>query len=263
MKSILLTLAVAISLYGCKSSGPGPLAKKLLAVSSEAGVSLTNQAELDRVLDLAEKRTEDKSGAERVEALNRLIFEELKFEREVQDDSIKFMLLPYVIEKKRGSCLGLAALYLVLAERLDMKVEGVLVPRHFFLRHRGRNIELLRKGESMPEEWYKKTWRVPEGASAYLRPLTEEELVAVFRFNLGNARRMKGDYREAEEIYWQVIDAFPDFAEAHANLGLALQLQKKFKLAEEAYLRARSLQPGLPGLKQNIEALRIDMGQTP
>jgi regulator of sirC expression with transglutaminase-like and TPR domain len=257
MKRILLTLAIAISLCGCKSS-PGPLAKKLLAVSSEAGVPPTDK--LNEIFELAEERTKGKTGSDRIDSLNRLVFEELKFEREVKDDSIKFMLLPHVLEHKKGSCLGLAALYLVLAERLEIKIHGVLAPRHFFLRHQERNIELLRKGEAMPDDWYRKTWQVPEGASAYMRPLTEEELLAVFRFNLANARRMKGEYQKAEEIYRQVLAAFPDFAEAHANLGLVLQLQKKFKSAEAAYLKAQFLQPGLPGLKQNMDALRTDMG---
>jgi regulator of sirC expression with transglutaminase-like and TPR domain len=261
MKRILLTLLLAIALCGCKSS-PGPLAKKLLAISSQAGVPLTNRAELDKILDLAEKRTEGKSDADKVDALNRLIFEELKFEREVEDESIKFMLLPYVIEHRKGSCLGLAALYLALAERAELEVRGILVPRHLFLRHKQRNIELLRKGSAMPDEWYKRTWQVPDGAPAYLRMLTGRELMAVFEFNLGNYWRIMGEYQKAEQIYRQVIAAFPDFAEAHANLGLVLQLQKKFKPAEEAYLKAQVLQPDLPGLKQNLEALRTDMGST-
>jgi regulator of sirC expression with transglutaminase-like and TPR domain len=260
MKRILLTLLLAIALGGCKSPAPGPLAKKLLAVSSQAGFPLTDRDALGKILDLAEKKTKGESGADKIDALNRLIFEELKFEREVQDDSIKFMLLPYVLEHKKGSCLGLAALYLALAERSGLEVRGVLVPRHFFLRHKHRNIELLRKGAAMPDEWYKETWQVPAGAPAYLRMLTERELLAVFWFNLGNARRMKGEYEKAEEIYGRVIADFPDFAEAHANLGLVLQLQKKFEPAMESYLDARALQPGLPGLKQNIDALKTDMG---
>jgi regulator of sirC expression with transglutaminase-like and TPR domain len=260
MKSILLTLAITVSLSGCKCSGPGPLGEKLLAFSSEAGVPATDG--LEELFDLAEKRTKGKSGSERIDALNRLIFEELGFQREVEDQSIEFMLLPHVLKHKRGSCLGLAALYLVLAERLELKVHGIMVPRHFFLRYKDRNIELLRKGEEMPDDWYQKTWQVTAGASAYMRPLTEKELMAVFRFNLGNARRMKGEYPQAEEIYRQVIADFPDFAEAHANLGLVLQLQKEFEPAMDAYLQARSLQPDLPGLEQNLQALRTDMGFT-
>jgi len=221
---------------------------------------ITAIPKLVKMLDLAGKRTKGKSGMDKVDALNKLIFDELKFEREVRDESIKFMLLPYVLEHKKGSCLGLAALYLVLAERAGLEVRGIMVPRHLFLRHKQRNIELLRKGAAMPDEWYTMTWQVPEGASAYLRMLTEQELMAVFDFNLANARRMKGEYQKAEEGYRQVIADIPDFAEAHANLGLVLQLQKKFKPAMEAYLEAQALYPGLPGLKQNMNALRTDMG---
>jgi regulator of sirC expression with transglutaminase-like and TPR domain len=260
MRRILLALTIVISFSGCKSSSPGPLAKRLIGISERAGVPLADEDRLVKMLDLAGKRTKGKSSADKVDALNRLIFDELKFEREVKDESIKFMLLPYVLEHKRGSCLGLAALYLMLAERAGLEVRGILVPRHLFLRHKQRNIELLRKGAAMPDKWYTRTWQVPEGAPAYLRLLTERELMAVFDFNLGNARRMKGEYPEAEEIYRQVIADFPDFAEAHANLGLVLQLQKKFEPAMEVYLKAQSLQPELPGLTQNIEALRTDMG---
>ena len=249
MKSVLPILVFAASLAGCKSSAPGPLALKLMAVSGEGDAAVAD--ELGDMLDLAGKRTQGKTGPEKIDALNRLIFEELRFEREVEDDSIGFMLLPQVVKRKKGSCLGLAALYLALAERAGLEVSGVLVPRHFFLRHQERNIELLRKGEAMPDEWYQKTWQVPEGATAYMRPLTQKELLAVYWFNLGNARRLKGEYDRAREIYQDVIVDFPDFAEAHANLGLVLQLQRKFEPAMQAYLKARSLQPGFSGFGRN------------
>ncbi len=265
MKSIFLTLVVGLAFCGCKSSGPGELAGKLLEVSRSAGFTLTAPVkdDLGKMLGLAEKRARDKSATGRIEALNRLIFSELGFEREVEDESIEFMLLPYVVQNRRGSCLGLAAVYLVLAERLDLEIRGVLIPRHFFLRHRQRNIEMLREGEAMTDEWYQKTWRVPADVGAYMRPLSEKELLAVYRFNLGNAFRMQGDYQGAERIYRRVIDDFPDFAEAHANLGLVLHLQKDFPAAEQAYMNARSLQPELPGLAGNLEALKTDSGEVP
>ena len=176
MKSILLTLVIAMSLSGCKSSSPGALAVKLMAVSSSAGVPPADSDKdgLEKILDLAEKRAKGKSGPEQIDLLNRLIFGELGFERQVEDDSIEFMLLPYVVKNKKGSCLGLAALYLVVAERLGLEVKGVLVPRHFFLRYKQRNIELLRKGEAMSDQWYQKTWQVPEKSTAYLRPLADK-----------------------------------------------------------------------------------------
>jgi regulator of sirC expression with transglutaminase-like and TPR domain len=265
MKFRLLLLLIAVLLPGCKSSSPGELTGRLMAISTSAGVPPADSVgdELDKICDLAEQRTRGKTGHELVEALNLLIFDELGFERQVEDDSIEFMLLPYVVKNKKGSCLGLAALYLAVAERLDLEVRGVLVPRHFFLRYEQRNIELLRKGEAMPDQWYQKTWQVPAGATAYMRPLTEKELLAVFWFNLGNAYRMKGEYQRAEKTYERVIGAFPDFAEAHANLGLVFQLQKDYPGAKQAYQTAKALQPDLPGLAGNLDALKTDMGETP
>jgi regulator of sirC expression with transglutaminase-like and TPR domain len=271
MKIRRLPLLIAILFTGCESSSQGELTGKLMALSDEArkeiGASVpptgSVRDELDKIFDLAEKRVRGKSGHEIVAALNRLVFEELGFQREVQDDSIELMLLPYVVKNKRGSCLGLAALYLVIAERLDLEVRGILVPRHFFLRYRQRNIELLRQGEAMPDEWYRKTWRVPEKAAAYLRPLAEKELLAVFWFNMGNAYRVRGDHHRAKKIYQRVIGSFPEFAEAYANLGLLFQLQKDYPSAKRAYLRAQARQPDLPGLAENIQALKTNPGKDP
>jgi regulator of sirC expression with transglutaminase-like and TPR domain len=271
MSMRLLPIWMVVLLSGCPTSDPGRLERGFCAISEEARRELdakvpqaeSAKAELEKIIETAKERVEGKSADAAVEALNRLVFAELGFEREVEDDSIEFMLLPYVVKNRKGSCLGLAALYLVMAERLDIEVQAVLVPRHFFLRHRRRNIEVLRQGEAMPDEWYQKTWRVPPKATAYMRPLKPKELLAVYWFNLGNAFRMRGDYLRAYKVYERVIDSFADFAEAHANLGLVLHLQKEYQGAMQAYLRARSLQPELPGLAGNIEALKTDMGETP
>jgi regulator of sirC expression with transglutaminase-like and TPR domain len=268
MKIRLLPVLLAILLAGCKASDRGSLERELSAVSEQARRELganvpsaeSMKEDLEGILELAKERVGAKTGDAAVEALNHLVFEELGFQREIEDDSIGFMLLPYVVKHKKGSCLGLAGLYLVMAERLGLDVRGVLAPRHFFLRHGRRNIELLRKGEAMPDEWYQKTWPVPEKATAYMRPLGGKELLAVFSFNLANAYRMEGDYHRACRIYEGVIESFPDFAEAHANLGLVLQLQKDYDNAMHSYLQAKALQPDLPGLAGNIQALKTDMG---
>jgi regulator of sirC expression with transglutaminase-like and TPR domain len=70
--------------------------------------------------------------------VNQVLFEQLGFVREVDDEDLRFQRLAAVLTSKRGSCLGLGALYLALGERLGARygfsVEGVLVPGHFFVR---------------------------------------------------------------------------------------------------------------------------------
>jgi len=211
-------------------------------------------------------RVGELKGEAAVAALSQFIFEEKGFVREVDDSDIRFMLLPWVIRHRKGSCLGLAGLYLVLARDLGLPIHGVLVPGHFFLRFQQKssraNIELLRKGERMPDEWYRAKWPFEGQPEAYLRTLSDQETLAVFHFNLGNAHRKARHLDAAQHLdyairnYQQAISLLDTFAEAHASLGLSHQLRDDKQAAEKAYQRAKELQPGLPGLERNLAVLR-------
>jgi regulator of sirC expression with transglutaminase-like and TPR domain len=270
--SVILCLACV----GCRSparsieeSDP-PLTRALLGIAKQAAQhrlvykrQLPDRSETRRRLAEVVARARSRlarAGDHPVETLNRLIFDELGFHREVDDTSVRWMLLPAVLAEKRGSCLGLAGLYLSLSEHLDLPIRGVLVPDHFFVRHeRGekrRDLELLKRGKQMPRSWYLRKYRVPEDNPLYLRSLKARESLAVFRFNLANALREKGRHPQALALYKEVVAILPDFAEAQANLGLTYHRLGRLPRAERAYLRARAANEGLPGLQRNLDALR-------
>ena len=263
-------------LGACRSDGerarPGRyLESGLLDVAEEArrqlGVTMPPAREtasrLTALAAAARRVVGDERGPAAVVELNEFFFGRAGFRREVADRDLRFSLLPRVLENRRGSCLGLAGLYLVLARRLGLPVNGVLVPGHFFLRlgeGPGHvNIELLRKGENMPEEWYRHRWQVPPAAGAYLRALEDDETLAVLHFNLGNEYRRRGHLRRALRHYRRAVEDFPDFAEAQASLGLVFQLLGQRRRALAAYRRALGLQPGLPGLQGNLAVLLEEM----
>jgi regulator of sirC expression with transglutaminase-like and TPR domain len=168
-----------------------------------------------------------------------------------------------VIAARRGGCVGLATLYLAAAERWGLPAHGVLVPGHLFVRAAGpkgqlRGVELLRRGEAMPEAWYRARYGLPAAGPpprAYLRALTADEVLAVVRFNLANELREAGALRRAAASYARAAASFPDFAEAHASLGLSLQLLGEAEAAAAAYDGAMRVHPGLPGLAENVAAL--------
>jgi regulator of sirC expression with transglutaminase-like and TPR domain len=267
---LLLSLAAVTACTRPTQDTPLPdskLAKQLLSLSEEARERLDAKVvpagevadDLSSLRHQARTSVGDRKGIEAVAALNRFLFEEGGFVREIEDTGIHTMLLPWVLQHRRGSCLGLAGLYLVLARDLDLPVYGMMVPKHFFLRLKAKtkhlNIELLRKGEAMPEDWYREKWPFAGEPDAYLRTLTDEETLAVFHFNLGNALREAGNVAGAIRHYQEAVKLFDTFAEAHASLGLAWQIRKDTQRARQAYLRAKELHPDLPGLEKNLQVL--------
>jgi tetratricopeptide (TPR) repeat protein len=136
----------------------------------------------------------------------------------------------------------------------------VLVPGHVFVRIGDRNVELLRRGEAMPDRWYRETFDVPEkDAPAYLRPLTPAEVMALFDEHVADDMRLQGRLVEAAVAYRRAISLFPDLAEAHAGLGLVRHMTGALKDAEEAYRAAWAANPHLPGLEKNLAVVRAEM----
>ncbi len=276
-------LTLAIALGGCvrsSSRAPSPLGDGLLKLSHLALVDgllgdenrplgetkglARADAEARRRLDRLSLRLRHALGTERsagaIPILNRVIFEEEAYRREVDDKGLRYTLLPTVLDGRKGGCLGLSALYLVLGERLGIPLRGVLVPGHFFVRYVGRggrrNVELLKKGRAMAARWYRRKYPAPVGNSLYLRTsLDTRQTLAVYRYNVANAYRRRRAWRKALALYRATVEVLPGFAEAQGNLGLTLAHLGDLDGASKAYRRAGEAYPNLPGLKRNVQAL--------
>ena len=264
----LLGCAVgAAAVLGCTRGAtqrpPGPITCALFALAAELGANTDATtrafASLQDIALRVEKRHAS-SHADMADDINAVVFGELGFEREIDSAATRFFQVSSVISERRGNCLGLAALYLAIGERTGMPLDGVLLPGHFFVRTRGRghhNVELLRRGEAMPDDWYQKKYGPwPEAGSAYFRPVTVTELVAIHWYNRGNDLRASGDIAGAEAAYIRAAQEFSGFAEAHASLGAVQQLRGAFAEAGMSYREAARAWPDLPGLANNLELLK-------
>lgn len=263
----LVCAMLATAAAGCTRSAterpPGPVVSALFAVAAEFGadadaitVAWTRLQEIALRVEKRHRRTH----ADVADDINAVVFGELGFEREIESTASRFFELPAVINDRRGTCLGLGALYLAIGERIGLPLDGILLPGHFFVRTRGsgaHNVELLRRGEAMPDEWYRKKYGPwPDHGSAYARSVSPAELAGIHWFNRGNEARAVGDLAAAERAYLRATSEFPDFAEAHASLGAVQQTRGAFTEAEASYREAARARPDLPGLEHNRDLLR-------
>jgi len=269
---LLLVLCISVLARGdgTGAARPTPLADALLALAREwtqdPQADAWSRLELDRIAAQVRHALARNPRRSRASALNETVFGTLGFVREVDDPSLRFALLPSVLESRRGSCVGLGSLYLALGERLGWRISGVMVPGHFFVRidERGvsRNLELLRRGEAMPDAWYRMRFPIPGGAApAYARPLAPIEVVGVVEYDVGDARRRQGRLIEARRAYDRARRHFPEFAEAHASLGAVAHLLGALDEARAGYEAARHANPHLPGIDHNLEVLESELGQ--
>lgn len=199
-------------------------------------------------------------------AINRTLFDVLSFAREVDDQDIAYVLLPSVLRQHRGSCVGLSTLYLAVAALLEVPAAGVMVPGHFFVRiddgdknQPWRNVELLRRGEEMPDDWYRARWPMAgAGSTAYARRLTTDEVIGVVEYDVGQQYKRLDRLPEAQRAYETAVRHFPGFAEAQASLGRTRHLLGALDSAAAAYAAAQQAYPDLPGLSDNINLLESE-----
>jgi tetratricopeptide (TPR) repeat protein len=242
-----------------------------LRAASSAGAVLTgipsDEARMEKDLGRLTGRVRRAVGDRReprqvMAAMSRVIFEEEGFAYDPGAEPESY-LLDRVLARKRGNCLGLSALYLVLAERLDLPVRGVHVPAHCFVRYEapeGRlNAEMADRGGAWEDGRYARLFRIAEGRP-YMRSLSTREMIGVYLLNVG-ASHLRGN-RDAEALrsYRLAILFHPDLPEAYFNTGALFQRRGRADEAVAEYRRALSLDPGLAVARNNLGAVLAGKG---
>jgi regulator of sirC expression with transglutaminase-like and TPR domain len=158
----------------------------------------------------------------KIHAINTFLFSEQVFIPELDSSSIENDSPIRILETKKGSCLGMVCLYLMITQNTHLPLHAVLVPGHTFIRYddgiQKINIEMLRYGIERTDAFYKEHFLQTRQGRQYLRNLNSNEVIALFIFNLGNSYRKRALYEDAEKKYKTAVRLFPDFTEAFENL---------------------------------------------
>jgi regulator of sirC expression with transglutaminase-like and TPR domain len=76
------------------------------------------------------------SPAEKLAVLNRMLFTKEKYRANAKDpENPENLFLPSFIERKKGSPISLGMLYMIICEKLDLKVNGLILPGYFALHY--------------------------------------------------------------------------------------------------------------------------------
>ncbi|MGZ8473485.1 MAG: tetratricopeptide repeat protein [Candidatus Deferrimicrobiaceae bacterium] len=241
-----------------------PLGKTLILASSLVGAELTgvpvDPAAVDKeITRLAEKirpALRDRSDPRAViAALNRFLFVEEGFSYDRVSGNTDNYLLDRVLGRKQGNCLGLTALYLLLAERLSLPLRGVYVPSHCFVRYEGDgvriNIETGEKGADRKDEIYSRDFGLT-GRGPYLRSLGNKEMIAVYLKSLGASCSRKGMEDRALRLYREAAVFSPGLPDAYFNTGVSFQKKGLLDEAIGQYRRALELDPDFAVARDNL-----------
>ncbi|MBL8025783.1 MAG: tetratricopeptide repeat protein [Fibrobacteres bacterium] len=169
---------------------------------------------------------------QKVDGLNKLLFEEQGIRFTPGSTEGGASLPQYGWQTREGSCLSVSLLYLMLAERTGcISLHGVMLPGHFFVRHDDgsyvRNIEPNREGYSHPDSYYVERYGVADNSFYKLRNCGRKEIEAVLAYNAGLVMYRKGNASEAEEFFRKALSLVPEYPDAMGNLALTLAEGKK------------------------------------
>jgi len=219
----------------------------------------------------AENRAETASGPSgpaSVQALNRMVFGRLGMRASANLKDPCNLLPSRVLEPKQGYCVGIAAIYLMLAERLGLPLYAVATPSHVFLRYDDGttriNIETLQNGTDVPDAQYIREEKIPEASirkGVFMHNLTADEFISQIHNNLGVIYSEGKEYAAAAEQYREASELGPRCPTAYYNYGNDLLAQAEYRRAATLFSKSLRLYPTDAWALNNRGLAYVKMGK--
>ena len=188
--------------------------------------------------------------AEIINALNTALFVEQKIVYDSSATGFSAVSPVTVFAQKKGSMVGIGLLYLLLAERLNVPIYGVVAPDYFFVRFDNgivrRNIEMSRKGMWLENEWYRTRFALQNDVWYDLRNLSKAEVSAVVLKALGDALGDRGLWRAALPYFERSAEQLYGYPDAYISLGMAYDTTGATDRAVQVYKKVKTFKADMP-----------------
>ena len=240
----LCTLAAFSSLAAAAASTPAAIVGSVLSLPDEqldygraklafdriVDPSLNADAVLAEIDRLARSASAlagpNASPAARLSALRRVIYESgdwngrRPFAYDHADplgQNVRNKLISTYLATRRGNCVSMPILFLIVAERMGLNLALSTAPLHIFLRHAdegGREINLEATSGALPARtaWYRRNLPMTDRAiesGLYMRTLTRREAVAHMASTVVDFLMGEGRFQEAIQVGELMLRAFP------------------------------------------------------
>jgi len=197
-------------------------------------------------LQILARLPEEATHIEKIQETNRFIFDQMHFRfppHSVYAEQIDlYTFLPSVMDNHLGVCLGVTALYLAIAQRIDLPLEIITPPGHIYIRYRDgdkiTNIETTARGVNPPSEMY---------LSVNTRSLTQrplKEVIGMTHVNQASTYLHAHKYEQAVAAYEKAQPYMPDDALVKELLGYSYLFTGK---KEEGEALLRQIEGHIPG----------------
>ena len=176
------------------------LANILLKISRQRDSSLniaSLEAELDKLTEMVRSQLSEQTPEDKViQILRQVIHQDagLRYTDQVDSRGIPVnpaeLFLHGLLQTKKGYCMNLSLIYLILGDKLDLPLYGVALPNHFFVRYESEktriNIEATESGASYPDSFYRQRFGpLSSNESFFMENLSKKQTLGAYFSNVG------------------------------------------------------------------------------
>ena len=196
-----------------------------------------------------------KSGQTTLDSIRSVVYQSWKIRFDQADTLVETLLPHLVFRNRKGACLGVSLIILMLAEKLNCPVYGVMLPEHLFCRYddgiKRINIEPNKDGCAHPDEYYRRHYLLEHRSWYSLANLDNKAVIGILCHNAGVLCLKQKKYDAALLYCRECLRRIPGFVEAKGNLALAYAQKGRLDTALVLFEELFTVHPDLVNLAAN------------
>jgi formylglycine-generating enzyme required for sulfatase activity/regulator of sirC expression with transglutaminase-like and TPR domain len=178
------------------------------------------------------------------------------------------LFLHGLLNTRKGYCMNLSLLYLILGQKLGLPLHGVALPNHFFVRYEVEgariNIETTEQGASYPDSFYQQRFGTPgkNQKSYFMKNLDGRQTLGAYFSNVGMVYYQNQKPERAVFYLGLSTSINPQSIDAQNNLANIFSELKKPQEAIKHYNLALKADPNNTSTLFNLGLVYMESGDS-